>query len=118
MNSLYVATAIDGKVIKYQRASKVIFSNPINDVGTVAFFEETAIILPDGTSYAQFDRTAGPLCSTLSDQTTTFPLLDPSNGDVVGTSTYKDVYAMIYSMYIDLGKKRDAEGTIAAEGTN
>ena len=88
----------------WQRASQIIFNNPINGMPGVEFQEEQAVTVGDqtitnkvGNLHANFDNPMG-----------TFNLINPMDGTVIGTAHYQDVYVMVYSLYLDLATKRDA----------
>jgi hypothetical protein len=103
--SNYKQTTVSGD--SWVRASRILIDNPLNQPAQIRFVEDTVINLAD-TSITQSANSV--LSEIFSDSTkdTEFNVINPSTGDVVATATYKDVYAMLHSLYIHLATKRDS----------
>ena len=95
----------------YVEAVQVSFGNHPNEPKYVSFLEEQVTARNGVEADRQiFERPDGRLRQTYSDDVigTEFPLID-SDGNVIGSSTYGDVYRAIYSLYFHLAAQKDAE---------
>ena len=91
----------------WQRACRVVVENPLNGVPSIMFVEEQAINM--GTEI--ITRPVANLSCSF-DPVATFPALDPETNLPVGRDiTHGEVYGLLYSLYMDLAKKRDAQVT-------
>lgn len=100
----YKETSLEGT--SYVRAANVSLINGLTNK-SITFNEEKIINLSDGDVI----RKSGGSVSdefTAENAPTSFDLLHPDTGDVVGSATYQDVYVMLYSLYINLATKRDS----------
>jgi hypothetical protein len=88
----------------YVRANSVLLENPKNGAKNIIFAEERWYDLGDGTSVtAQLGQLATPF-----DPAGEIVVLDPVTGVPTGaTVTQGEVYALIYSFYIQEATKRD-----------
>jgi hypothetical protein len=88
----------------WQRACRVVIENPYGEIPSIQFAEEKMFLIDNEMIPRPLDR----LSETMSDPTMTFPLINPSTGEVLGTTaSYQDVYIMLHSLYISLAVKRD-----------
>lgn len=94
-----------GSATSWRRASAVSITNPLNNVqnATITFTEEDVIqkgvnilTTPAGGITAQFSEVSS------------FNLLNPTTGAVVGSMTPAELYAILYSLYIKVATDRDA----------
>lgn len=96
---------------QWRRACRVVVENPLNATPSVMFVEEEAINLDD--------KTITNLVANLScafDLAATFPAIDPETNLPVGRDiTHAEVYGLLYSLYMDLAKKRDEANAVATE---
>lgn len=107
MSNLYQPSSVTGTVSTWKRAARIEIQNPAVGTPSAVFSEELATSLPNGTIVTQPSTT---ISSSATDMTTSFPLLDPTSGAVVGTMTYGQLYASMYSLYLSLAAARDASG--------
>jgi hypothetical protein len=106
MSNLYMPNTTTGTISTWKRACKIEITNPITGSPSAIFSEEIATALPDGTFISKHSTS---LSENATDMTLTFPLLDPATGNVVGSMTYGQLYAAMYSLYLNLAAERDAE---------
>jgi len=91
----------------WQRAVRVVVENPLNGTPSIMFVEEQAI----NTGSDIITRPVANLSCSF-DPSATFPALDPTTNEPVGRDiTHGEVYGLLYSLYMDLAKKRDAQVT-------
>ena len=103
--SNYNQQTISGVITSWQRAGRVELQNPLGGTPSIIFYEEKATQIPDGS----IDRKPlGTLVESATDMTATFALLDPNSGQNVGTMSYEQLYAGLYSLYLSLAAARDA----------
>ena len=87
----------------WQRAWRVNVENPLNGQPTITFFEEQAF----NTGTEVILKQVGSI-SCAFNPTDTFPGIDPETNQPVGRDiTHGEVYALLYSLYMDLAGKRD-----------
>lgn len=97
----YKESAVSGT--SWQRAVRVVVENPYNGAPSINFVEEKAINLGDKVITQPIANLSCPF-----DPQATFPGLDPSTGLPVGRDiTHAEVYVLLFSLYMDLAKKRD-----------
>ena len=101
----YQESDSSGTTVTWKRAGQIILTNTINGAPTALFVEQIATQTPDGNVYTQPSTQIEFACT---DMTQTFNLIDPSSGSVVGTMSYGDLYAALYSAYLGLAAARDA----------
>jgi hypothetical protein len=97
----YKQTTVSGE--SWQRCYSVTMRNPLEGAKQVVFAEETVVDV--GGQQTRFPATG---CFQAFDADGEFPLLDPVTGLQVGTATHAQVYALLYSLYMDTAAKRDA----------
>ena len=90
----------------FDRANKVDIDNPLNGTPSIRFREET-VQRRDGN-----DTVLGPkgfLEESLTEANSTeeYNLIDPATGDILGVTTYHNLFLQLYSLYFHLGTKRD-----------
>lgn len=104
MAGKYKQTEVSGET--WVRASRIVIDNPLDQLKTISFVEDTCIQVPgkvmseyNGVLQLQVDE------SNMQDA---FPLINPFTGALAGTTiTYGEVYAIIYSLYLNKAKERD-----------
>lgn len=104
--SNYKQTSVVGE--SWVRASRVLIENPLGAPSVIRFVEDTVLNLQDGSNVTT--AASSVVMESLKDdnKTESFNLLNPATGEVTGTSTYEEVYAMLHSLYMHLANKRDA----------
>jgi hypothetical protein len=99
----YKESAVAGT--KYQRACRVLIDNPLNGTPSIMFVEEEVVSSGEGQEITR-------IVSNLSapfDPSGTFPGLDPETNLPVGRDiTHGEVYALLYSLYMNLATQRDS----------
>ena len=102
----------------YIRAHTVIINNDTS-YKHIEFQEEKVVVLDDGETLGQ---RIGHVASEFTNENmmTAFPILDPETGSETGaSSTYVELYAALFSLYMHLAVERDvrvaAEEAAAAE---
>lgn len=89
----------------WQRACRVVIENPLNGTPHILFVEEQVVNVGD-------DRITRPVAnvSCQFNPTATIPIINPETGLPTGaTATHRDVYAILYSLYMQLANARDAQ---------
>lgn len=104
---------------QWQRASRIVIENPLPNDGLpgIAFMEEIVVQLEDG-SFAK--RPVGVVGEALinagefSNISEVVQLLDPVTGEPIegATITYGQIQSVIYSIYLHVARKRDAQQAI------
>jgi hypothetical protein len=102
----YKETSTTGKT--WQRCYSVNISNHLNQPARAVFFEEAAaqfgvntIVTPIGNCQTEFDPVVGQI-----------ELRDPTTGTLTGqTATHAELYAILYSLYMQAAEARDAAAT-------
>jgi hypothetical protein len=93
------------------RCRCVTITNPLLNVagqaaGPVAYFQEEKVISMDNTQ-TTVDSGA---CQKAFDIASVIPILNPTTGEPTGTSvTHAELYTILYSLYMQTAKERDAE---------
>lgn len=91
---------------EYVRCNEINIYNPLGLTPTIKFFEEKITLL---TNRTLSDPGAGIVVTF--DPNKTFAVLDPTTGNPTGiTSSWGDIYALIYSAYIGEALVRDSGG--------
>lgn len=112
MAGKYKQTEVSGET--WVRASRIVIDNPLDQPKTISFVEDTCIQVPgkvmseyNGVLQLQVDE------SNMQDA---FPLINPFTGALAGTTiTYGEVYAIIYSLYLNKAEERDQAMQAEAE---
>jgi len=102
--SNYKQTSVVGE--SWVRAYSIIINNLINQPKTIHFQEEKAIVTDDGDVLT---KRVGEVSEKFNDENanTEFDLLNPETGEVIRTTTYSEVYAILHSLYMHLAVERD-----------
>lgn len=102
--SEYKETTINGS--SYQRGRTLVFENPINSTPSVLVVEERVTRLADRIIL----EPAGEIRRSVPDLSVEFQLRNPMTNELIGgTSTYQDLYVLLFSLYWHLAELRDAE---------
>lgn len=110
--STYVESTVSGQV--WTRCNQIAIDNRRGQVPTVRFEEERVVTLDSG------DEMRKPAAGiTLEfDPARQIPLRDPRTGELTGQSTsYGEVYAILYSAYIAAAQERDTRDNPPAAHT-
>lgn len=92
---------------KWTRCLHIEANNPYGGQPAIRFDEEERVILQDGQTLG---RPTGTITRAFTDPLAEFQLLDPTTGAPAGgTMTHGQVYAVLWSLYIDSARIRDAE---------
>lgn len=98
----YKETPITGR--RRMRSYRVIANNPANGARSIRFDEEWLTELNDGRL---INEPAGGIARDFSEPQTEFDVLNPETGEIVGKSTYLQVYVLLHSLYMHLAVERD-----------
>lgn len=100
----YRQSDIIGK--KWRRSLHVECNNPYGGPAWIRFDEEDRVILSDGNTMG---TPAGSVTKHFVDPSATFAVLDPANGVPTGqTCSHGQLYALLWSLYMDSVAERDA----------
>ena len=109
----YKETSVAGH--SWRRCHQIVIDNRRSTVPTVRFDEETVVAL-DGAAEV---RTPAGALTVEFDPAREIALRDPQTGKPTGAvMTYAEVYAVLYSAYLDAALERDvqrAESTFGSE---
>ncbi len=101
----YRASIVEGQVIRWVRANKIIIENPEDGFPSIKFVEEEITKLPDNTKLPQ--PLGGSLMDTMEDPSKIITLINPGTDEVIGSTTYMELYVILYSFYRQLATVRD-----------
>lgn len=87
---------------KFLRSNGAVVSNPYNGIPSIEFTQETIATFTDNPAGFINLGPAPSIQADLSVPTTSFNLLNPVDNSVIGTSTYQNVYVLLYSLYASL----------------
>lgn len=102
--SNYKQSAVTGE--SWVRAVRVVLENPLGGGAAATFIEETVVSTPAGNIMQAAGNVVEPF--TVDNAAEAFDVLNPETGEVVGSATYQDVYALLHSLYYHVAAKRDA----------
>jgi hypothetical protein len=89
----------------WRRAKLVTITNPMGGIPMISFAEEDVIKMADGTVFTSGHST---YCDARFEPEATFPIFNPVTGEATGaTMTQAELYAIVYSLYMDAAAKRD-----------
>lgn len=97
------------QAVGWQRSKGVAIKNGYKEIPSIEFLEEFVVEV-SGEVIQKKD--VGSVTSTLKNPTTAIDLLNPETDAVVGSISYGDVYAALYSMYRYLANKRDVRDAL------
>jgi len=100
----YKQASVTGE--SWVRAVRVVLENPLGGGAAATFIEESVVSTPAGTVMQAAGNVVEPF--TAENAAESFDLLNPETGEVAGSATYQDVYAMLHSLYYHVAAKRDA----------
>jgi len=99
----YKQTTVSGD--SWVRATRVVIENQLDGIPSINFVEEQVVNI----GAEQIKRLVSNVCTSMTDQTATFPLVNPATGLATGTTaSYGEIYVLLHSLYLDLAAKRDA----------
>ena len=101
----YSETNASGTVTEWQRANRVEVQAEHGQPVICCFYEEKIDILPSGQV---IHTPIGTLATSTTDLSTTFNILDPTTGAVLGAMSYAELYNAFASLYFALAAARDA----------
>ena len=107
----YRAQQVQGDISSFVKADEIYISNKDNETPFINFSEYKKTTLPDGGEISQQVST---LTQMFDSPETTFDLINPVDGSVLGSATHQEFYVMLFSLYMDLANKRDAQNTPSA----
>lgn len=97
---------------KWTRCLHLEANNPYGGQPSIRFDEEERVSLQDGQTLG---KATGAISRPFTDPLAEFPLLDPTTGAPTGGNlTHGQVYAILWSLYMDSAKLRDAQEAAAA----
>ena len=109
----YTESTVTGHA--WRRCNQIVIDNRRGATPTVRFDEETVVALDGATEV----RAPVDVLTIDFDPSREIPLRDPQTGEPTGAvMTYADVYAVLYSAYLDAALERDvqrAESTFDSE---
>lgn len=93
------------------RAYQIICYNGYDEEPRIRYDEENLIALSNGEILRNSSGKSIVKTLTVDNALTNFKLRDPTTGECIGnsTSTFQNLYVMLYSLYFHLAKERDAE---------
>jgi hypothetical protein len=97
-----------GEVSKWTRTYKIECYNFYNEIPSITFFEEEKVKLPDGSVINGEKSEPGNVSEFLADPNKEITLLHPVTQEIIGTTTYQNLYIILYSLYLQLATNRDA----------
>lgn len=100
----YQYTEVAGS--SFTRCSRVVVENPKEGGRSISFSEEQLINLPGRVIATPLGNLAYPIAADMDEE---FDLLDPDTGEVTGTTTFAQAYAVVHSAYMHVAKKRDSK---------
>lgn len=93
---------------KWRRGSGVIIFNPLGAPASIFFQEEDVVQLPGSTLITKVDNDG--LMNQQFVAGGTFPVRNPETGELTGqTATHEQLYALLYSLYMQTALARDAQ---------
>ena len=102
----YKEQNITGDIKSWRRCKKIEVLNPYNAMPSMIFHEEDVSKLPDNRDIKS--EVISHILTNFSTPLKEFNLLNPNDNSVIGTAKHQDVYVLLYSLYINLASKRDA----------
>ena len=93
----------------YTRAVQILINNPVDENidPSIKFFEEKVMVSDGVTKSLGTDGSVIPIGYTDANKLTEFPMVDPTTNSVVGSQTYEQLFASLYSLYWHLATERD-----------
>lgn len=91
--------------IKWQRASRVVLENQLEQIPSANFIEEEVISF----DAEKISRPVGNLVVPMSDPLYEFPIRDFQTNEIIPDqkATYGDIFTLLFSAYWDAAEKRD-----------
>lgn len=108
----YKEQSVSGTIQKWRRVNHISCKNEYGQVPSIEGNEVEMTIYPDGTVQ---DKVVTTLKANLDNPATVFDLLNPNDDSVIGTTTYQNIYILLYSLMRKLQIERDAAAEAAAE---
>lgn len=103
MSNLYKETLVSGS--SYTRCNQILINNSLRTTPTIRFDEQVVVSMEAGGAII---NGSGSI-EMVFDPAKLIPLMDPTTGIATGqTMSYGEVYAVLYSAYLDAALERDA----------
>lgn len=97
----------NGEITKWNRAGEIHINNYLGIAPVVTFNEEVVTQLNNGETFIQ---KIGTLSKQLVDMNEKIQVIDMTTGIPKGQEiSFKEIYDVVASLYLDLAMKRDAE---------
>jgi hypothetical protein len=93
----------------YTRAVQILINNSVDENidPSIKFFEEKVMVSAGVTQSLGTDGSVIQIGYTDANKLTEFPMVDPTTNSVVGSQTYEQLFASLYSLYWHLATERD-----------
>ena len=93
----------------YTRAVQILINNSVDENidPSIKFFEEKVMVSDGVTKSLGTDGSVIQIGYTDANKLTEFPMVDPTTNSVVGSQTYEQLFASLYSLYWHLATARD-----------
>lgn len=93
----------------YTRAVQILINNSVDEDldPSIKFFEEKVMVVDGVSKSLGTDGTIIQIGYTDASKLTEFPIVDPATNSVVGSQTYEQLFASLYSLYWHLATERD-----------
>jgi len=93
----------------YTRAVQILINNSVDENidPSIKFFEEKVMVSDGVTKSLGTDGSVIQIGYTDANKLTEFPMVDPTTNSVVGSQTYEQLFASLYSLYWHLATERD-----------
>jgi hypothetical protein len=93
----------------YTRAVQILINNSVDENidPSIKFFEEKVMVSAGVTKSLGTDGSVIQIGYTDANKLTEFPMVDPTTNSVVGSQTYEQLFASLYSLYWHLATERD-----------
>ncbi len=100
----YKQTSLSGD--SWVRASSIMIDNPLAGVPVIRFIEDKILNLENEVLIKNSISTLVETFTT-ANSNTEFNLRNPETSEIIGTSTYSEIYVILHSLYMHLAEKRD-----------
>ena len=93
----------------YTRAVQILINNSVDENidPSIKFVEEKVMVSDGVTKSLGTEGSVIRIGYTDANKLTEFPMVDPTTNSVVGSQTYEQLFASLYSLYWHLATERD-----------